>query len=235
MIRIVPFANWLYGKDMFIDSISLIVLLLIVIYSIRFYQINKSKKQYLLLIASFSLIALSFITKILSHFIIYSTEIETKHIGIITLTYREIEQSQALVFWGLLGYRILSIIGIYLLYLIYSEKQNWRAVVLSICLLLLVGYFGQYQYYIYHFVFALVLLLVLIGLKIRYKEKNTHTTKFLFYGLALIFISHLTFIIMFANDLVYTCGEIIQLVGYLLILFAFFSVITVGIKKTRKT
>jgi hypothetical protein len=225
--------NWFYGKDIIIDVISVLVLLFILIYSARYYALNKKEKKYALLIASFSTLTISFLAKILSHFIIYYRDTGVKQMGVITVTYQTISQSYALIFWGLLAYRILSIIGLYLFYLIYTEKTSKLNLFITAYLLVLSGYLGHIEYALYHITFSLVLLAVILRLSARYKEKNYHTTKLLIYGFSMILLSQICFILTLYYLQSYMAGEIIQLAGYSLVLLSFLKVTRFGPKKKR--
>ena len=142
MLRLMPFFGWFFAKDIIIDVISALILIFILTYSIRYYSLRKRQTKYRFLIASFVLLTLSFIFKIVSHFVIYSIATSTKRIGIITFTYQTISHSPVLVFWGLLIYRMLSLVAFYLFYAIYLKRQTTIHLIVILYLLLIIGYFG---------------------------------------------------------------------------------------------
>ncbi len=233
MFYLVP-VNLFYAKDLYIDLFSLFIILFLLFHAIRFYKINKSQKKYLLLISSFSLLSLSFIAKVLSHFLIYSTADVTRHLGIISFTYRTIYSSSLLVFWGLLFYRLFSVFALYLFYLIYVGKINVGDHSFIIFLLMLVIYLGQAEFYIYHLTFIVLLLLIIISLLSPFGSKKSVMTKFLASGFSVLLLSQLVFIFMSYHSLLYFIGELIQIIGYLLILFGFILVLRGGnVEKKR--
>ncbi len=226
MFRLIPITQWFYGKDILIDLASFLILLVLLFYAIKFYKINNSQKKYRYLISSFALLAVSFLAKVLSHFVIYYNDVETKHIGIISFTYQTINHSNILVFWGLFAYRILSLFAIYLFYLIYAEKMDLKNQSLMIFLLMLVAYLGQAEYYMYYITLSVLLLINIISLRERYLEKKSVTTKYLLIGFGLLLLSQIFFIFIFVNPFIYLTGEILQIIGYCLILIGFIRVMS---------
>ena len=61
MIDIIYSPHWFYGKDIVIDVISILVLSLIGVFSIKYYRISKKNKNYILQTSSFFVLASSFI------------------------------------------------------------------------------------------------------------------------------------------------------------------------------
>lgn len=237
-------TSLMYGKDIWIDVVGFLIVSFILAYAVKFYRLNKgstrNKDKYLLLISSFTLLSVSFLAKILSHITIYKTSFETKHLGIISFTYQTITHSNVLIFWGLLTYRILSILALYLFFQIYSEDSSIKNQSLTIFLLLLTVYLGQLEYYIYHLSMSVLLILIIISLR----EKNpinksslvaikNKTTNYLIRGFEAILLSQIIFIFLFANKFIYFGGEVIQLIGYLLILTGFARVIKSDRTKKR--
>ncbi|NTV23520.1 MAG: hypothetical protein HGA85_04055, partial [Nanoarchaeota archaeon] len=60
MIQLVYSPAWFYGKDIIIDIISIVVLLLVSLAGFRYYLMSRNKKM-LYLVLSFSLLALAFL------------------------------------------------------------------------------------------------------------------------------------------------------------------------------
>ena len=222
----------IYGKDIYFDIINLLILTIITVYAIKFYKLKKENKKYRYLIGSFSLLAISFMAKVISHLIIYETNTTTRSLGIINITYQTITQSNSLIYWGLFTYKILSLIGIYLFFLIYNDKKNIKNKILTTYLLLIVAYLGQTEFYIYHITMGLLSFLIIYDLIEKNKTRTT-STKSLIRGFGLILISQILFTIIFLNKYLYMTGETIQLIGYLLILIGFSTVIKSDGKKKR--
>jgi len=231
MIHIIYSPEWFYAEDLIIDSISVLVLLLIAIFSIKSYKI-KENKNYVFLALSFFLIAVAFIFKIMMNFGVYYDVIETQKIGAMTLHFNEVEVSNILFIIGYLTYRLLSIIGLYLLYSIYN-KQSWKNHILFLYLIIISVYFTQSTYYMFHLTFFVILTLISISYWKSNVTNSRSQTKVL--GTSFIVIALSQMISMFAqfDQRFYVASEIIQLLGYIGILCAFVMVLFYGRKKNK--
>lgn len=220
------------------DVVSAVILLFILILIISFYNINKPKKRYIYLISAFSFIFISFLFKILSHYRIYYYTTTTRAVGAITYTYQTLNSSETLVFLGMLFYHIIFLLGLYLLYATYLNKQSALNVSLVIFLLILVGFFSTVSYYFIFYVTSLILLGIITHSFYEICKKNKlWNTKLLVFSFTALTISQLFFIFIYIfprselADESYILAEIIQLMGYLLLLFTFLKVLRDGKKK----
>jgi hypothetical protein len=230
MIELIYSPKWFYGKDILIDIISIIVLFSIAFFSIKYYQINKTKKNYLYLALSFILLAISFICKIATNFTVYYHVLETRQIGFVSFTYQTMRSTDTLFFFGFLLYRICTLMGFYILYSIY-QKQPSSNIFIILYMILVMTYFSQSAYFIFH-ITSLILLLFITHTYYRNNQKVKHyTSKLTFLSFALITLSHLISIFVKVNLLFYVIAELIQLCGYIMLLFAFIMVLRYAKKK----
>ena len=226
-------AVYFYGKDVFVELISLLVVLFILFYIIRYYRLDTSKKgQYRLLIASFSFLALSFFAKIVSNMVIYSTSLDLKQVDVITFAYQGVLQKTSFLFWGLVFYKIFSLLGFYLLYLVYVKKQTTLHSFFVPYLLIVLGYLSTLNHHFYHLTAFVLLAIITHSFFKRYSCTKNQKTCTLTISFALIAFSQAVFIFFWVNSLYYIFGEIIQLFGYILLLFTFAKVIF-DAQKTR--
>lgn len=222
--------QWFFGKDILIDIVSVIVLFLIGYFGIKYYKLNKKNKNYLVLASSFFMLAVSFLFKILTNFTIYYHTIETRTLGALTLTYHAVKSSNLFFIIGFLMYRILTLLGLYLLYSIY-QKQTKPNIFLVVYLLLIVTYFSSSAFYIFHLTSFILLLFITSQYIKNYKNNKIETTRSLAYSFGIITISQVLFILVRFNLFLYVIGESLQLVGYIWLLFTFISVLKHGKKK----
>ena len=230
MIQFIYSPDWFMGKDLLIDLCSMIVLFLIGFFSLRYYKLKPAKKTYLQLGISFFLISLSFLFKILTNFTLYFSVLQTQNIGGLLFTYHFIQPSDILFTIGSLIYRILTLIGLYLLYTIYdpqSRSSKWLAIFLIIAAM----YFSQESYYIYHIITLIVLVLITLRYYKNYRENQNYSTKLLAISFTIIILSHLVFCFVMLNPLLYVTAELIQLIGYSVLLITFIRVLRDGKKK----
>ncbi len=230
MMQLVFTPRWFFVEDIAIDAVSALVSFLIVFFCVKYYKINKNK-SYLWFATSFFIIALSFLFKITTNFSLYSTIWATRQIGNVTLSYYGLQASNTIFNYGFLFYRIFTLIGLFILYELYQKEHSKPDIFLIISLILIATYFGISAYYIFH----LISLILLILISFRYCKKcysnKNKTTKLLASSFIVITISQFFFIFTAVNPLFYVAAEIIQFIGYVILLITFILVLKYGKKK----
>ena len=227
----IQLVQWFYGKDLVIDIVSALVLLLIALFSLRYYKIERKNKNYLYLAISFLLIAVSFFFKILANFTIYYHVFETKYFGLYSITYHSVKTSDILFILGYLIYRLLTLLGLYILYSMYQKNQSKSNIFLIIFFILVSTYFSQSAYYIFHLTALLLLACIALQYYTNYKKNRQFTSRLLASSFVIIGISQIVFIFVNLNQNLYVVAEIIQLLGYLILLTTFVKVLRNAKKK----
>jgi len=231
MIEFVFTPKWFYGKDIVIDIVSIFVLSLISFFAIRFYRIDKRKRNYLHLAISFGMIAASFIFKILTNFTIYYPVFVTKRLGFLVYTYEALQPSNALYYGGFFIHRVLTLVGLYLLYSIYHSKQTLSTRLIIIYLLIVSTVFTQSAYYISHMSAFLLLGLITYQYTKNYLSAKHKPVLLLAGSFLIITISQIIFMFIQFNKVIYVAAEFIQLVGYMMLLVTFIWVLKHGKKE----
>ncbi len=222
---------WFYGKDILIDIFSSVVILLIFLRVITYYRIKRKEIRYKYLLYSFGFLALSFLLKIFTHAFIYYNATETRHVGLITVIYQTLVNSDLLLIISLFLYRIFSILAFYFLYLVYAGKQPKYGILLTVYLILLMGYLSHFEYYIFHLTSFVFLGIISLSILSNYSRVKFRKTAYLADSFIIIMLSQGFFMLLGAADLFYILGEIIQLCGYIMLLFIFMTVLRDGKKK----
>jgi hypothetical protein len=230
-LELVYSPRWFYGRDIFIDVISMLVLILIVFFTTKAYFLTK-KKNYFFLSASFFLILFSMLGKILMNFTIYNEIVDTRHVGFATLTYEKIVSSDNLYFAGFLFFRIFTLFGLYLLYSIYHKKGVGN-LLFVFALIAIAMFYSHSSLFIFHFLSFIILFLITLQFFNNYKQHRHINTKLLVYSFSIITISQLISIFIKTDQLFYVVAEIIQLIGYFILLVAFIMVLSYGKKKIK--
>lgn len=233
MVEIVYSPQWFYGKDIVIDLVSVVVLLLIAFFALKYYSIEKKNKNYRQLAISFFLLALAFAMKILTYFTIYYKAIETKSIGAFTLTFEAVKSSYLLIFVGEFFYHLITLIGLLMLYSIYKKKQCWSTMFIVVYLLFVITLFEQNIYYIFHLTCLILLVFITHQYYTNHVKNKKLPSMLLFYSFMIITLSQVLFIFIQVWDDLYAIAEIVQLVGYILLAVTFIMVLFYG-KKTRQ-
>src|SRR3989338_672756 len=231
MIQVVYTPQWFYSKDLLIDTVSAFVLLLIASFAVRYYKLNKKNKNYLYLAGSFFLIAMSFLFKILTNFTIYYKVFVTRHLGNYILTYPTIQVSNILFIVGYLLFRLLTLLGLYMLYSIYQKNQSKSNIYLIVFFILILTYFSELEYFIFHIVALALLALITLQYYKTYRKNKQPASKFVTASFAIIGVSQIFSIFVFYNNVYYVIAELIQLVGYLILLMTFIRVLRDAKKK----
>jgi len=227
MIQLIYSPSWFYGKDIVIDVVSLFILLFVAYFALKYYLIDKKSKR-LILVSSFAVMALSFLFKVITNFTIYYTNYETKNVGFATLSYNSLHQTDILFSIGMVGYRILMLLGVYLLYLNYNKQKKSDMIITTLFISMLV-YFSKSQYYIFHF-FVMIFLLIVTFYSFK-SYKKSKASKFLVLSYGILVLSQIFFMFVNINHIIYVISEILQLIGYLSLLITFFMVLKSGKKK----
>ncbi len=233
MIELIYSPKWFYGKDILIDIISIFVLLLISYFSMKYYKINSKNKNYIFFASSFWVIALAFIFKIITNFTLYYNIVQTKHLGLLTVAYNTLQSSNILFSAGFLLYRILMLIGLFMLYSLYAKNKTPN-IILTVYFILVLSYFSMSTYYVFHATALIILLIITFQYWKNYKKEKQPNNKWLLYSFLLISLSQILFIFIGVTTLFYVIAELIQLLGYIVLLITFFKVLKYGKKKRTK-
>lgn len=231
MVQVVFSPKWFWGKDIIIDSIALVVLLLIAIFATKYYRIKKSK-NYLYLALSLYSIALSFFSKILINFTIYYQVLHTQVIGSLEYTQVILKSSEILAVSGLFFYRVFTLLGLFLLYSIY-EKQSKANIVLMVYLILISIFFSKEQYYIFYLNTFIFFGIISNRYYQNYKKNKKRTSGMLAASFSIITLSQAFFMLVKFTKYFYVVGEIIQLIGYVVLLITFIMVLKHGREKVK--
>lgn len=231
MVQVVFSPKWFWGKDIFIDSIALLVLLSIAVFATRYYKIKKTK-NYLFLAISFYLIALSFFSKILINFTIYYQVLHTKVIGSMTYTQTILKSSDILAFSGLFLYRLFTLLGLYLLYSIY-EKQSKANIALIVYFIIISIFFSKEEYYIFYLTSFILFAIISNRFYQNYRKNREKASGMLAASFLVITLSQALFMLVNFTKHFYVAGEVIQLIGYVILLTAFVTVLRHGREKNK--
>ena len=232
MVQLVFSPKWFWGKDIFIDSIAAFVLILIAVFVTRYYRIKKSR-NYLYFAISFYLMALSFLSKILINFTIYYQVLHTQVIGSIQYTQIILKSSEILAISGLFFYRLLTLVGLFMLYSIY-EKQSKANILLMAFFIITSVFFSKEEYYIFYILSFIFLGIISNRYYQNYKKNKKKETAMLAASFAVITLSQVLFIFVNFARYLYVAGEIMQLIGYVILLVTFVSVLKHGREKNKK-
>ena len=231
MVQVVFSPKWFWGKDIFIDSIALLVLLSIAVFATKYYRIKKSR-NYLYLALSFYLIALSFFSKMLINFTIYYQVLHTKVIGSMTYTQTILQSSEIFAVSGLFFYRFFTLLGLFVLYSIY-EKPSKGNIFLMIYFGIISILFSKEEYYIFYLTSFILLGMISNRYYQNCRKNKSKSSGMLAASFSVITLSQIFFMLVSFTKHFYVVGEVMQLVGYIILLAAFITVLKHGREKDK--
>lgn len=235
MIDIVFNPKWFNGVDSIFESISVIVLILIASYSLKLYKFNKNKSFKDFSIAFFVLAA-AFIFKVLTNITVYYNVFETYHMGVLSFTVSSLKASSIFYNGGYFFYRLLTLIGLYLFITIIDKKETNS--LFMVYFIAITTIFSTWAYYIFQLTAFLFSGYITFNYFKSYKQKicdlcdkKANNIKYPFLAFLVLTISNALFIFIRLNGYIYVIAEYIQLVGYVILLYAFIRVLKYGTKK----
>jgi len=175
-----------------------IALFLISVFGFKYYRLTK-KKSYLTLALSFVMMGIAFLFKVMTNFTLYYKVEATRQIGFVTLTYHTIKSSNTMFFMGWLFFRLLTLLGLYVLYSIYVKRQTHSNLILIVYLIIISTYFSQSRYFIFHLTSLLLLGFICYQYKLLYKRNKSKASLSLLVSFVIIALSQILFIFIFLS------------------------------------
>jgi hypothetical protein len=226
--------QWFLGRDFIIDLVSVVVLLLIGFFSWKYYSLNKSNKKHLLIFTSLVLLGLSFIFKIATYFILYSTHFQVQVYQLFGRMVYYVTPTSSLFAVSFIIYAALTLLGFFIFFTVY-EKLSLKSVILIMYLMVAVVLFSEDAYIFMHLTAFLLTLMIALSLWKSYRINGMKTTKCLALSFGIISLSLILFILAHNYSSMYVVGELVQLAGYVVLLVTFISVLKHGKKKGKTT
>jgi hypothetical protein len=214
-----------YGKDITIDIISAVVLILIGIFSFRNFLLDKKNKRHLILSGAFLLLGASFIVKTLTNIISHTSALHPQQL-LISFLGIEIAQPYTLIpAFGFLLYSIMTLFGFYVIYALTSKDELSMNYIIIAYFIIISTYFTRFNYHIFYLTTFIFVLATMRRYFLAYRKNNYKNTLLLCISFAIISISQFIFIFTGQSQLLYVIAEITQLLGYLLLLYTFILVL----------
>jgi len=225
MLTFVFSPRWFYGVDCISAIIALVITLLIAGFSYKIFAFSKDKK-YKYLALSFLTLSAAFFFKLLTNITVYYDITKQTKFGSLILSYTSLESSDLLVSLGFMGYRFLFLAGFMgLFYLLYKHRDR-KLLIIMAWLILLATWFSLRNYFFFHAT-AILFLALLFWYYYRACQtsgrKKIKSLKYLMATFWFLGISQISFIFVFLSLNLYALGELLQLAGFLLLLFNLLS------------
>ena len=211
--------SWFYGIDYVFDLVSVVVGLLISFFAYRTYRYT-SQKKYFYFAASFFLVALGFIGRILSTLPIYSKELEVETIGLVTVTSQVINKVSWINQFGISIARLVMLFAFLILLLVSLKIKDKKVIVLLLYFLVISTTLVSASYIVFHVTLLLMLGILFLNYRKNYLKVKSLNAGIVMYSFLLLVVSQVVFIFERFGKYFYVLGESIQLIGYLVLLVA---------------
>lgn len=224
MIQLVFSPSWFAGIDNLFELVTVVVTLLIAIYSRKVYKFTKDK-NYRFFGYAFLLICISYVLNILMDVSIYYPSVKIVKVGIFTVvthTFQRLDLFYSIGFFTLRFLLLLGLLGIF--FVVYKTKDK-KINFLLIYLAFVSALFGNYLFHIFHITSSLLLLFIFVYYYNNYHKYRSRNSFLVASSFFLIFVSQIIFITLEIHPIMYVIAESIQLLGYLMLLFTFISIL----------
>jgi len=211
--------TWFYGIDYIFDLVSVIVGLLISYFSYKTYR-YASQKKYLYFAASFFLVAMAFVAKILATIPVYSKKLSVETVGLVTVTSQVIDKVKWINALGISVARLVMLFAFLLLVLVSLKIRDKKVIVLFGYFLIISTALVSASYIVFHVTLFLMLGILFLSYRRNYLKVKSLNSGMVMYSFLMLFVSQVFFIFEGAVKHFYVIGESVQLVGYLLLLIA---------------
>ena len=206
------------------EAIMALVLLAISFYSYSIFKITR-EKSYKWFSASFALIAMSFIGRVIMQFVIHTNSLRKTVSDVVVLTLKHNGASDILWHYGLFSYRTLMLLGLIGIFLILTKSKEKKSWILLGYLAIMTAVVSMRQMYVFDLTAAAIILLIFAQFAKNYMRRPSKRSLGVALAFLIIFFSHISFIFMNFDYSMFVAGKIIQLLGYLTLLAVYVGIL----------
>ncbi len=223
MIEYVFSPKWFYGVDIVFEIFSLVIAFLVSRYGYKLYKISNEKKHKYFSVFFF-LIGISFIFKIVTNFDIYYVDVNSVRILNTMFYYTTSHISEILFIVGFSVFRFLMLFSFFgLLYITW--KKNRSVFLLGLYFIAVITMFSHNVYYIFHITMVVILSMLFYYYYNNYKKhRKIRETFLIMVSFFVLVLSQLSFAAITLSTIMYVIGEILQLIGYGILLYNYILV-----------
>ena len=227
LLRFVSTSLSSKGGSIAIDLLCMLFLLIITVYSFRFYRLEKEVKNngiHRWLSLGFLLLGLSFMIKAALNALIGYTNLEysmpTAIMGSSSNVFTLFTADNWGFYVGFMLSRLITLLGLYILYSVYYQpKQTNR--IFMLYFIIIITFFSFIEPFIFDLTFFIFLLLITIASYKNMKKHGRFSTRIVALSFSLVALSSFIFWLSGAHHAYYLLAEIIQVAGFGALLLAF--------------
>lgn len=229
MFRLFSTPGWFNGWDIIFDVVGLLVAFLIAAYSWRIYRINKENKFAYLSLA-FILLAFGFFFKTFTSSVLYYTPVRDVAAEVLRPVAGKGLSLSLVYYRAAFFFQMVSTLGAWLLMFFVSQKSRSRLrkyhelsqIALFVYLLLLISVVANFRYSVFYSTSIVLLGLVVLNYYKNYLNTNKNKSALaVMVSFLFILIGNISFAFVFLSQAFYALGEVLTLIGFLVLLFTY--------------
>ena len=232
MFRLFFTPGWFNGYDLLFDSIGLVVALLIAAYSWRIYLLNK-ENRFMYFSLAFLLVSLSLGFKIFTSGVLYYFPVRETVAQVLRPAAGSGLKYSALFYRAGFFFQMASMLGAWLVIFFISQKSRARLtkfyevsqIGLFAYLLLLISVISNFKYVVFYLTSSVLLSLIVLNYYKNYLTTGKKNALMVMTPFVFILAGNLFLVFVFLNNSFYALGEILVVVGFLLLLYTYRKVV----------
>lgn len=231
MLELVYSPQWFYGIDIIFEFIIVIATFLVAFFSYKIFKFTKERRCFYFGL-SFLAICLSFISKILTNFQLYFhflTKNKVLETAIVNIYSHRTFSFFVTAYFFHRVLMLLALAGIIMILYRYDKK----ILILFAYLVAVIAAFSTSEYFIFHVTTSIFLGYIFYNYFQNYKAYPTKNTFLVSFAFFLILISQVIFINILTAVESYVIAQVIQVLGYITLLYAYIRINKNGEKKNK--
>ena len=233
MYQLFSTPGWFNGFDLIFESFSLIIALLIAMHSWRIYKLSKENK-FAYFSFAFILVAFSLFCKTFAHGVLYFSPVRESVAGILVPVLGNGLEFSDLLYRGTFFLQMSAMLSAWLLIFFISQKSRERLkkyhevsqIALFIYLILLVSVIANFKYFVFYLTSAVILGMTTLNYYKNYLNNKRNKNAFrVMVAFLFILFSNIALVFVFLYSGFYVLGEILLLLGFLLLLYTYHKVV----------
>ncbi|MDP3698142.1 MAG: hypothetical protein Q8R47_01005 [Nanoarchaeota archaeon] len=232
MFRLFFTPGWFNGYDLLFDSIGLVVALLIAAYSWRVYKFNR-ENRFMYFSLAFLFVSVSLAFKIFTSGVVYYFPVRETVAQVIGSAAGPRLKYSALFYRAGFFFQMASMLLAWLVIFLVSQKSRARLtkfyevsqIGLFMYLLLLVSIISNFDYKVFYLTSSVLLSLIVLNYYKNYITTRKNSALKVMAAFLFILAGNLISVFVFLQDGSYVVGEILALVGFLILLQTYRQVV----------
>ena len=205
--------TWFRGVDTFFEAFSILVAILIAVFSFKAYKLTKNR-NHLYFGTAFGLISISFFAKVLTALFVYFNR-KSSIVGPGAAS-----EVASLFHAGRLVYVLLVLIPFLMILMIYSKLENKRMIAVFLSFLLVFAVLSHQNILMFYLVALLLVAFITVHLFDNYKERKSVNAGLIFSAFFMLVIQYVLFILTPYTSIFYAGAYFMQFLAYSTLLTA---------------